>query len=765
MEINVITSNIVKSKFLKHIEVSLKDEFSERKCMLVVIDLTNTEGSATIPDYLILIQNKIAKGNSYIVNRSYLNSVLFGLKTISIEDTVLRQIDCFEEQIEKDLITYRELCRYVLDPNKDLVDVLPVVYLNTERIEGYCSKYIAHTDDSIETIIEKALSQCAKTRGKSSYDLFKTSITNLTDKVESAYHYSENMHQPLSIGRVPYIQTHKLNFEIIKREIEAFVESRNYVCIIDYISDQPVIYQLSSKDGESQITSKFGFSFNVISGVWNFYASPFYNSLKTQSLDLCTKKCELEHVLSNCNEQNTRYRLKIAGEINGRDIIALREYSQKLLKNGSFLECLNLSNCKIVSSEESYYQTETKWATCDCYTVNNILTKFLFFNFYVRHITTPSDIEKIDKYAFYNMPTLESLHLDAQKIERESITKCRCLKEISFSPQLSRISTGSIYECPSIETISLKDSKKYQIKYGGLYSNNKFILKIGDDSTEFNVPDDIAEIGTSAFYGKKNLKYVKFNSNLKKIGDLAFYGSGLLEFHIPPNVEHLGSHFVSSEIKDLYVYSAIPCPVPLGTFDCYNNIILHVPNGYVDSYKNARGWKYFEQIVEESYPPERYNDYINHVTSYAKAKIIKDSIKETSIIEINDINDSISFADFNGCFRLFILKHKRHFLLLLRYWKLVLLNDVIGQIENLHIFNSRGLIYIKTINSRIINYYIQEKCIDDLFYEEPDYQEMERDTFYALGGYDYDAFKEKGGNVDDMMDRKWGSDLSTRLKE
>ena len=41
--------------------------------------------------------------------------------------------------------------------------------------------------------------------------------------------------------------------------------------------------------------------------------------------------------------------------------------------------------------------------------------------------------------------------------------------------------------------------------------------------------------------------------------------------------------------------------------------------------------------------------------------------------------------------------------------------------------------------------------------EEYDYYEdtydYERDTYYALGGDDYDAFKERGGDIDDMMDR------------
>lgn len=36
--------------------------------------------------------------------------------------------------------------------------------------------------------------------------------------------------------------------------------------------------------------------------------------------------------------------------------------------------------------------------------------------------------------------------------------------------------------------------------------------------------------------------------------------------------------------------------------------------------------------------------------------------------------------------------------------------------------------------------------------ESEDNYDYDRDTYYALGGSDYDAFKERGGNIDDMMD-------------
>lgn len=41
---------------------------------------------------------------------------------------------------------------------------------------------------------------------------------------------------------------------------------------------------------------------------------------------------------------------------------------------------------------------------------------------------------------------------------------------------------------------------------------------------------------------------------------------------------------------------------------------------------------------------------------------------------------------------------------------------------------------------------------EDMGYEPEDKYDYDRDTYYALGGDDYEAFKERGGSIDDMMD-------------
>ena len=42
--------------------------------------------------------------------------------------------------------------------------------------------------------------------------------------------------------------------------------------------------------------------------------------------------------------------------------------------------------------------------------------------------------------------------------------------------------------------------------------------------------------------------------------------------------------------------------------------------------------------------------------------------------------------------------------------------------------------------------------MEDDYYYYPDNDDLERDTYYALGGSDYDEFRSRGGSIDDMMD-------------
>ena len=69
--------------------------------------------------------------------------------------------------------------------------------------------------------------------------------------------------------------------------------------------------------------------------------------------------------------------------------------------------------------------------------------------------------------------------------------------------------------------------------------------------------------------------------------------------------------------------------------------------------------------------------------------------------------------------------------------------------ENECNFSEIEKVFSITRNEVVENPYYQDEA-DEPYY--PDDWDYDRETYYALGGTDYEKFKENGGNLDDMMD-------------
>lgn len=751
MEIKKISHRIHDNEYFEHLAYLFEIEFGSRKGKITLFDMTNADGCICCPDYIIAIQVMIKSGNSYTVNRKYLNSILFGIKNITIDSELLDRLPLIKKQIEDDLIAYRERFGLYLNQNQKLANALPIVYMTENNIEGLYSDFIITSTDSTNTLIHKAAIQSLTGKGNVAYDTLNTDISCIISTIEKVFNYSADCHQKLCISATRFIDTYKVSSKMLKHDIENYINTQRSLCIVDYITNGiPTIFQLSDGTAnDREICTKIGSKFQVITGAPKFYNSTFYHSLTEKQVWIETGIEELKEKLKSNLNSGSKYRINISGKINGTDIISLIEYSYALIRNGSFLEELNLAECKIMAGGDSYHYAETKWATCEYFTSDNILSKFIFNGLFTRILTTPNYIERIEKYALSYIPTLEILNIDAGKLERECISNCKYLKQISFSGNLNRISSGAIFKCSNISSIQLTTQGKIKVSNGCLLSNNKIILFIDNKCESFIVPSNIVEIGVSAFYGKKNLKTITLNNGLKKIAEMAFYNSGIIELHIPVTVEQLGKNFIPYELENLYVYSNIVCPVPVGTFSCMNNTTLHIPKGASIIYANTKNWMNFKEYIDEPYTSERYDNYINHVTSYQKASNAKSALTAINRFEIkiNDLKDYITFLDFEGSVFDFIQTNKSHFLLLLRHWKFDISNQALEQLEKSHLFNKKGINLITRIIDNMHKYAESHVEVVD-YQEEPDY---DRDTYYALGGNDYDAFKESGGSLDDMM--------------
>ncbi len=120
----------------------------------------------------------------------------------------------------------------------------------------------------------------------------------------------------------------------------------------------------------------------------------------------------------------------------------------------------------------------------------------------------------------------------------------------------------------------------------------------------------IETIGKRAFECSY-LTSVKFQKYLRTIDDFAFLNcQRLTEVYISESVEYIGylAFHGCDALTTLYCVSSEPCRIERYSFDKhhYKDVTVYVPQGSLEAYRQAGGWKKFENI--EEYVPEEWED-------------------------------------------------------------------------------------------------------------------------------------------------------------
>lgn len=271
--------------------------------------------------------------------------------------------------------------------------------------------------------------------------------------------------------------------------------------------------------------------------------------------------------------------LKITGDINGYDIMVLRNKMDNL-------HYLDLADANIVANDYEYY---TGYHTEDnVLGINSFreLSKLL-------SVKLPKTIIKIDNYAFY---------------------RCSNLKDIEFQTGIETIGNYAFYSCGNVKTISLKE---------GLTSIGSYAFDYWQIE-ELVLPEGLQSIGSYAFANITTLKRVAFPSTLTSIGSYAFYNcqqlgtislptslqniagytfngcSSLTEVRIPSSIMSIGDQAFSgcSRLNDVYTYIAEPTQINMNTFSTYTTATLHVPTTSFKNYWYDTEWSQFRDLQE-----------------------------------------------------------------------------------------------------------------------------------------------------------------------
>ena len=193
--------------------------------------------------------------------------------------------------------------------------------------------------------------------------------------------------------------------------------------------------------------------------------------------------------------------LKVIGEINGEDILYLRNMVGYAKESDTYMDGkltkIDLSEAKIIASEDVYFtRNSNKYKT-----ENNVLPQYLFFESYsngrLSSIILPDSITRIGRNAFFPCANLTNIVIPSKvtKIDMQAFQYCRNLKTIVVeNPTPPEITSNTFADVDKNECVLY-----VPIGSKSLYKNARY----WNDFNNILEPDADAVIVTAKSYTRK----------------------------------------------------------------------------------------------------------------------------------------------------------------------------------------------------------------------------------------------------------------------
>ena len=174
---------------------------------------------------------------------------------------------------------------------------------------------------------------------------------------------------------------------------------------------------------------------------------------------------------------------------------------------------------------------------------------------------------------------------------------CEYIEEVLFGEKVTQLHEGEFYGCKNLKKVSI----------GSVSVIPQSCFEYCESLTRVNsFVDLVTEIGNYAFanttvFGKGTTINLDVFPNLKTIGEGAFMQGEASKAFLPASVEKIGDNALGfmPNLMELHCLAVVPptCSVfgPVSE-EMYQTCKLFVPDGCVDAYRAADGWKNFFSI-------------------------------------------------------------------------------------------------------------------------------------------------------------------------
>ena len=302
----------------------------------------------------------------------------------------------------------------------------------------------------------------------------------------------------------------------------------------------------------------------------------------------------------------------------------------KKIGEGAFAGCSNLQSITVADGNTNYVVVDgvlfnKEKTTLVQYPAGRVATSYVI----------PKEVTSIGESAFNGAKNLTAVTLPAgvTEIGNGAFANCVKLTSITIPAAVKTIGGIAFGYCQELTEIKVEAANTaYTSADGVLFDKaKKTLIKYpeGRNATAYAIPTGVTNIENHAFGHTKKLTSITIPASVKKIGQGAFFRSGLTSAAIPEGVDTISSNLFSwceklasvtlpasvkaigygafsgcKSLKNLTVGMKTP-PVLNENESVFRevpvaNVTLTVPKGAKAAYAAAPEWKEFKQIAEST---------------------------------------------------------------------------------------------------------------------------------------------------------------------